>query len=266
MRALATAATGMKAMQTDVDVIANNLANVNTTGFKRARALFQDLYYQQLRQPGSTNGLGVANPSGVQIGLGVRLTSTMDNFEEGDLENTGNPLDVAIRGKGFFMVKIYDDVGEGVGYTRDGHFVVDANGNLVLNGPDGFPVDPPVTISPDYTSIDITAEGLVNVTTPSSTTPTTAGRIQLATFPDPEGLIKIGSNIYIKSGSSGDPVINDAGSGGAGLLVQNFLEKSNVDPVRELTGLIEAQRAFELNGRVIDSADQMLQVVNNLKS
>jgi len=265
MRALGTAATGMKAMSTSVDIIANNLANVNTTGFKRARALFQDLFYQQLRQPGTLNGLNQANPSGVQVGLGVRLASTMDIFEEGELENTGRELDVAIRGKGFFTVKIYDEIGEGVGYTRDGHFVVDANGNLVLGGPDGFLMDPPITVPTDFTSIDITSDGYVNVTTPGSTTPTQVGQIQIATFTDPEGLLKIGSNIYIKSASSGEPVLSNPGSGGAGLLLAGHLEKSNVDPVRELTGLIEAQRAFELNGRVIESADEMLQVVNALR-
>jgi len=266
MRSMATAATGMKAMTLQVDVIANNLANINTTGFKRGRALVQDLCYQQLRQPGTTNGMGNTNPSGVQIGLGVQAASTMDVFEQGDFEPTSRDLDVAIRGRGFFSVKIYDDLGEGVGYTRDGSFFINANGDMVLGGPDGFLLEPQVTVPTDYLTIDITPDGQVNVTTPGSVTPTTAGVIQLANFTNPEGLIKVGSNMYVRSASSGDPTISDPGSEGAGTLVQQYLEKSNVDAVRELTSLIEAQRAFELNSRVIETSDEMLQVVNNLKA
>jgi len=265
MRALSTSATGMKAMSTQVDIIANNLANVNTTGFKRSRALFQDLFYQQLNQPGTMNGLGQKNPSGVQIGLGVQLASTMDVFEQGDFVNTGRELDVAIRGKGFFQVKIYDDIGEGVGYTREGVFFVDADGNLVLGGPDGFLLEPPLNVDPTYLTMDITGDGRVNITTPGNPVPTEAGVIQLATFTNPEGLLKIGSNLYVKSASSGEPTVSDPGSEGAGTLVAGHLENSNVDPVRELTSMIEAQRAFELNGRVIETADEMLQTVNNLK-
>lgn len=264
MRSLSTAATGMKAMSVQVDVIANNLANVNTTGFKRARALFQDLFYQQLNQPGTLNGLGQRNPAGVQIGLGVRLASTMDVFEQGELENTGRELDMAVLGDGFFMVKIYDDIGEGVGYTRNGVFVSDADGNLVLSGPEGFLMDPPITIPTDALTIDISGDGRVSVTTPGNPVPQEVGVIQLATFTNPEGLLKIGSNLYTKSVTSGDPIISDPGSEGAGVLIQGHLEKSNTDPVRELTSMIEAQRAFELNSRVIETSDEMLQVVTNL--
>jgi flagellar basal-body rod protein FlgG len=255
----------MEAMSNQVDIIANNLANINTTGFKRARALFQDLFYDQMSQPGTLNGLGRRNPSGVQIGLGVRLASTMDVFEQGEFENTGRELDVAIQGDGFFMVKIYDDIGEGIGYTRNGVFVMDADGNLVMAGPDGFMVDPPVTVPTDALTVDITGDGRVSVTTPGNPAPTQVGTIELATFTNPEGLLKVGSNLYLKSVSSGDPVISDPGSEGAGTLIQKHLEKSNVDPVRELTGMIEAQRAFELNSRTIETADEMLQTVNNLK-
>lgn len=266
MRALSTGATGMQAMTSQVDIIANNLSNINTTGFKRARALFQDLFYDQLSQPGTLNGLGQKNPAGVQVGLGVRLASTMDVFEQGEFENTGRELDMAIQGKGFFMVKIYDDIGEGVGYTRNGVFVMDENGDLVMAGPDGFKMDPPITIPTDALTIDITGDGRVSVTTPSNATPTEVGVIQLANFTNSEGLMKVGSNLYIKSVSSGDPILSEPGSQGAGTLIQKHLEKSNVDPVRELTGMIEAQRAFELNSRVISVADEMLQVVNNLKA
>ena len=266
MRALSTAATGMKAMSNQLDIIANNLANVNTTGFKRARALFQDLFYQQLNQPGTMNGLGQRNPSGVQIGLGVQLASTMDVFQQGEFENTGRELDLAIQGDGFFMVKIYDDVGEGIGYTRNGVFANDADGNLVLSGPEGFLMDPPITLPTDTLTIDVTGDGRVSVTTPGNPIPTEVGVIQLATFTNPEGLLKIGSNLYVRSVSSGDPITSDPGNEGAGTLIQGHIEKSNTDPVRELTSLIEAQRAFELNSRVIESADEMLQVVNNLKA
>jgi flagellar basal-body rod protein FlgG len=265
MRALSTGATGMEAMSTQVDIIANNLANVNTTGFKRSRALFQDLFYDQLNQPGTLNGLSQRNSSGVQVGLGVQLASTMDVFEQGEFENTGRELDIAIKGRGFFAVKIYDDVGEGVGYTRNGVFAMDENGSLVLSGPDGFLMDPPITIPTDALAIDISGDGRVSVTTPGSVTPSVVGTIYLANFTNPEGLLKVGSNLYIKSGSSGDPVISEPGADGAGVLMQKHVEKSNTDPVRELTSLIEAQRAFELNSRVIASADEMLQVVNNLK-
>lgn len=266
MRALGTAATGMKAMSIQVDVIANNLANINTTGFKRGRVLFQDLFYQQLRQPGTTNGLGSENPSGVQVGLGVHVASTMDVFEQGDFEPTGRDLDVAIRGRGFFMIRIYDDLGEGIGYTRDGNFFINADGDMVLGGADGFLLEPPVTVPTDYLTISISPAGQVSVTTPGSVSSSVAGTIELANFTNPEGMVKIGDNLYVRSDSSGDPEISDPGGNGAGRLVQRFLEKSNVSPVRELTNLIEAQRAFELNSRVIETADEMLQVVNNLKA
>lgn len=265
MRALGTAATGMEAMSTNVDVIANNLANVSTIGFKRQRALFQDLFYQQLNQPGTVNGLGQRNPTGVQVGLGVQLAATMDIFQQGDFINTGRDLDIAIRGDGLFQVKIFDDVGEGIGYTREGVFHIDANGSMVLGGPDGFLLEPPMTVPTDYLTIDVSSDGRVSVTTPGNPTPEVVGTIELAQFTNPEGLLKIGSNLYVPSASSGDPIVSEPGSEGAGTLVSKYLENSNVDPVRELTSLIEAQRAFELNGRVIETADEMLQTVNNLK-
>ncbi len=266
MRALSTGATGMRAMASEIDVIANNLANINTTGFKRGRALFEDIFYDQLRQPGSMNGLSTRNSQGVQVGLGVRLASTTDVFDQGEFESTDRDLDLAIKGNGFFMVKIYDDIGEGVGYTRNGVFAMDENGDLVMSGPDGFKMDPPVTIPTDALTIDITSDGRVNVTTPSNATPTEVGQIQLAMFTNPEGMSKIGSNLYIKSASSGEPVLTTPGSSGAGTLIQGYIERSNVDPVQELTNMITAQRAFELNSRVITVGDEMLQVVNNLKA
>jgi flagellar basal-body rod protein FlgG len=266
MRALDTAATGLKAMSQQVDIIANNLANINTTGFKRSRAQFQDLFYQQLRPSGVINSQGEINPSGIQIGLGSQLSSTDSDFSQGDFENTGQPLDVAISGRGFFMTKISSDVGEGIGYTRDGHFFVNAQGNMVQGGPDGFLLDPPITIPLDYTAISITPDGTVNVTQPGSATPTSVGTIQLANFTNPAGLTNIGGNLYVRNSASGDPTISNPQMQGAGSLTSQFLEKSNVDPVRELTNMIEAQRAFELNGRVIEAGDQMLQTVSNLKT
>ncbi len=267
MQSLSTAATGMKAMDMQVEIIANNLANVDTNGFKRSRALFQDLFYQQIRQPGTINGLGGStNPSGIQIGLGVQLASTMDVFSVGDLEDTGRPLDVAIRGHGFFQVRIYDDIGGGIGYTRDGSLFTNANGDLVVGGPDGFILEPNINIPEDALTVDITPDGRVNVTTAGSNTPQSIGVIELATFINPEGLVKIGSNVYVASEAAGEPMINEPGAGGAGTLLNRFIERSNVDAVRELTKLIQAQRSFELNGRVIETADQMLQVTNRLKA
>jgi flagellar basal-body rod protein FlgG len=267
MQALSTAATGMKAMESQVSIIANNLANVDTNGFKRARALFQDLFYQQIRQPGTISGLGGStNPSGIQVGLGVQLATTMDVFEQGLLEDTGRPLDVAIRGNGFFQVRVYDDMGSGIGYTRDGAFFTNANGDLVLGGPDGFVLEPNINVPDDVLTLDITPDGRVNVTTAGSPTPQAVGIIELATFINPNGLVKVGSNVYVATEAAGEPQINEPGSGGAGTLLGRFIERSNVDAVRELTKLIQAQRSFELNGRVIETADQMLQVTNRLKA
>jgi len=265
MLALYTAATGMKAMSTQVNVIANNLANVNTTAFKRERVMFQDLFYEQIRQPGTLNGQGEINPTGIQIGLGSQVAATEDDFTQGDFQNTSNPLDVAIQGKGFFQVKIYPDVGGGVGYTRAGNFSVNAQGNLVQGGPDGFLLEPPITVPTNYTGISITPDGTVNVTTPGNANPTNVGQISLANFTNPEGLAKIGGTIYVQTTASGNATVSDPGSQGVGTLLTGNLEMSNVDAVTELTNLISAQRNFELNGRVVDAGNQMLQTINNLK-
>ncbi len=265
MLALYTAGTGMQAMSTQVNVIANNLANVSTTGFKKERVMFQDLFYEQVRQPGTLNTLGQVNPTGVQIGLGTQVAATEDDFRPGDALNTGNPTDLNIQGNGFFQVKIYPDIGGGIGYTRAGNFTVNAQGNLVQGGPDGFLLDPPITVPQNYTGITITPDGVVNVTTPGNANPQNIGQIQLANFTNPEGLVKIGGTIYVQSTASGSPTVSDPGSGGAGRLQPGYLEQSNVDAVTELTNLISAQRDFELNGRVIDASNQMLQTINNLR-
>ena len=264
MLALYTAANGMKAMSTQVNVIANNLANVNTTAFKAERVLFQDLFYEQIQQPGNLNNQGQANPTSIQIGLGTQVAATENDFTQGDFQSTNNPLDIAIQGQGFFQVKIYQDVGGGVGYTRAGNFSVNAQGNLVQGGPDGFLLEPAITVPTNYTGITIMPDGTVNVTTPGNANPQNIGQIQLANFTNPQGLAQIGGTVYVQTTASGTPTVNDPGTQNAGTLLAGNLEMSNVDAVTELTNLIAAQRNYELNGRVVEAGNEMLTTTNNL--
>lgn len=263
--ALHTAATGLNAMSTEIDVVANNLANVNTTAFKSQRANFEDLIYQELAQPGVENSNGDERPAGIYTGLGVRVANTSFDFTQGSPIETGQPFDLMIAGDGFFTVDILDDVGNGIGYTRAGNFFVNSDGEIVLGNSDGPRLEPPISIPADTESVTITADGNVEVLQAGATVPTNVGQILLSQFINPKGLKPIGNNIYVETQASGPPLESEPGQDGAGTLVQQFLEASNVDPVRELVELIKAQRAFELNSQTIQAADRALEVVSNLR-
>ncbi len=254
IRALRTAATGMEAQQKRIDVTAHNIANVNTSGFRRMRAEFQDLLYQTERMPGATTGDGSNVPTGIQVGQGVRLVSTTLELTQGTLQQTGNPLDVAIEGRGFFQV--VQPNGEPA-YTRAGNLKVDAEGRLVTV--DGYLLEPAVTIPQDATSVTITPDGVVSVTTAGQTSAQEVGRIQLAAFPNPSGLQALGRSLYLPTSASGEPIVATPGTEGLGTVSQGFLEGSNVQVVTEMIDLIASQRAYEVSQRVVQAADEMLQ-------
>jgi flagellar basal-body rod protein FlgG len=256
MRALNTAATGMAAQQTNVDVIANNLANVNTTGFRRARAEFEDLIYQTYRTPGGSVGDNQRLPTGIQLGEGVRTVSTTQIHMQGSLLQTGNSLDVAIEGSGFFQIT---RPGGQVAYTRNGDFKTDAEGRLVTG--DGFQVEPAIVVPQNATSVTISSTGQVSVTTADQTTTQEIGQLQLANFVNPSGLAAIGRTMFVPTDASGQPLVSQPGQEGIGTLQQGFLESSNVEVVNEMIDLIASQRAYEVNQKVITTADEMLQRV-----
>ena len=259
-RALYTAATGMEAQQLNLDNVANNLSNSSTSGFRRRRLQFQDLIYQNLVMPGAAATQNTTVASGLQIGLGTRTAASEVIQVQGDFNSTGNPLDLAIQGAGFFQVKMPD--GE-TGYTRAGMFHLDNQGNMVTA--DGNPIDPPITIPPDALTITIGTDGTVTVTQPGQTQAQQVGSIQLATFQNPGGLNSVGGNIYLATTASGDPIVGTpGGSEGLGTLQQGVLEQSNVNVVEEFIQMILAQRSYEANSRVVTAADQMLQQLNNL--
>ena len=261
-RALSTAATGMTSLQTQIDVIANNLANVNTNGFKRLRANFQDLFYHHVRRPGTGAASGSQIPSGIQLGHGVKVVGTDRIFSQGPLEATEREFDIAIDGDGFFQLRMVD--GSTIGYTRDGTFHRDADGNLVNN--QGLFLEPALTIPPEVTRVSISQNGLVEGFDPANpSTPVSIGQIEIARFANPEGLIAIGDNLLLETPASGSPVVGRPGEEGRGLLQQGFLESSNVESVRELTEMIQTQRAFEINASTIETADEMLQTLNNIR-
>jgi flagellar basal-body rod protein FlgG len=264
IRAMSTAATGMRALSTAIDVIANNVANVNTLGFKRSRANFEDLFYQEIRVSGSEIQGGGVVPAPMQVGLGVRLASTQRIFTQGGLQETERDLDMAVEGAGFFQVQLPDDIGGGVGYTRAGNFARDQDGRLVTVN--GRLVQPAITIPTDAQYIDVTTDGVISVRQPGQTDLSQVGTIELAHFANPEGLEAIGENLYIETSASGSPTTGQPGTGGLGLIRKGYLETSNVQVVRELVGLIENQRAFELNSQSIKTADEMLQVVARLRN
>lgn len=258
MKALYSAATGMKGQQTTVDVLANNIANVNTNGFKRSRVNFQDLLYLNLR-PAGDSAQGVASPTGFEIGSGVRAVSTARNFSTGSFEQTDRELDVAISGDGFFQVTLPDGT---TSYTRDGAFYQDSQGNLVTS--EGYLLNPQITVPANTQSISFGNDGIITVTTADSTTPQQIGQIQLAMFPNATGLEAMGTNLFRQTAASGAPLQGNPGQNGAGTLTQGYLERSNVDVVTELVNLIVAQRAYEVNSRAIRTSDDMLSQVNNL--
>ncbi|MBS0496815.1 MAG: flagellar basal-body rod protein FlgG [Proteobacteria bacterium] len=254
IRSLWIAKTGLDAQQTKMDVISNNLANVSTNGFKRARAVFEDLLYQTVRQPGAQSSQQTQLPSGLQLGTGVKPVSTESIFTQGGLQQTENQRDVAIRGVGFFQVLLPDGT---TAYTRDGAFQSDLNGQLVTSS--GYAVQPAITVPPNALGITIARDGTVSATVPGSTAPIQVGSIQLASFVNPAGLLKMGENLYQETASSGAPNQNAPGTNGLGLLEQNFVETSNVNVVEELVNMIQTQRAYEMNSKSIETSDQMLQ-------
>jgi len=260
MRALSTAATGMMAMELNVQVISNNLANMTTTGYKRQRAEFQDLLYDHVSRVGTqTSAQGNMLPVGIDLGSGVKTVGTVRLMTQGNLTQTGNQLDVAIRGDGFFKVQLPDGT---YAYTRDGSFNMDAQGRIVTA--EGNVVQPAITIPPNSTGLTINAQGQVSVIPQGSTTPTVLGQLSLTRFINQAGLLPMGDNLYQETPASGTPIDGLPGTDGAGDLQQATLEQSNVDSVSEITNLITAQRAYEMNSKVISAADQMMQSVSNL--
>lgn len=263
IQTLYTAATGMEAMETKLNVIANNLANVNTTGFKRGRANFEDLFYKHEVLPGMQDAAGNLTPVGTSIGLGTRVSGTQTDFEQGGFQLTGNPLDWTIVGNGFFQVA--DTDGTQV-YTRAGNFSKNADGTLVMSSAGvGRVLQPPVQIPQDAMEISVSSEGIVSVRQPGQAGLTQVGQVQLATFVNPEGLLKLGDNIYAETSASGPVATSNPGVQGVGTIRQNALEASNVGAVEELIDLITTQRAFELNSQCVQAGDQMLQLVANLR-
>jgi len=260
MRALITAGTGMVAQQTNLDVIANNLANVNTTAFKQQRAEFHDMMYQSLRPSGAEGAGGSKAPVAIQVGLGVRFAGNATNFGQGGLNATGNQYEMAISGEGFFSVDMPDGR---VGYTRDGSFKMDADGSMVTT--DGNRLRPAITVPANATSFTVSANGNVTVQIAGEDTPRSLGTIQLTLFPNPSGMTRIGQNTYLGGGASGEAVVTDAGLQGAGNIQGGFIESSNVSIVEEMVRMITAQRAYEVNSKAIQTADDMLGILNQLK-
>ncbi|MEO8250623.1 MAG: flagellar basal-body rod protein FlgG [Burkholderiales bacterium] len=251
--------TGMEAQQTQLDVIAHNLANVSTTGFKRATAVFEDLMYQNLRQVGANSSEQSQLPTGLQLGLGVRTVATSRSFTQGSMQQTTNQLDVAIKGNGFFQVTMPDGTN---GYTRAGSFQVDAQGRLVTTS--GLPVANGITVPPNATNVSIGADGTVSATVSGSTAPQPIGTLALANFVNPAGLEPRGDNLYAETAASGQPNGGTAGTNGLGTVMQGFLETSNVNVVQELVSMIQTQRAYEMNSKAIQTSDQMLQKLGQL--
>ena len=259
IRSLWISKTGLDAQQTQMDTIANNLANVSTNGFKRSRAVFEDLLYQTIRQPGAQSSQQTQLPSGLQLGTGVRPVAAERIHTQGNLQQTGNQLDVAINGGGFFQVLMPDGT---TGYTRDGSFQRDSQGQLVTAS--GFPVQPAITLPANATSITIGRDGVVSVTQPGVPAPVQVGSLQLTTFINPAGLMSQGENLYQETASSGTPSTNVPGTNGSGLLSQNYVETSNVNVVEEMVNMIQTQRAYEINSKSITTSDQMLQKLSQM--
>lgn len=254
MRALWIAKTGMEAQQTQLDVTSNNLANTATNGYKKSHAVFEDLMYQTLRQSGANSSEQTQLPTGLQVGLGVRTVATSRQFSQGTLTQTGNTWDIAIKGQGFFQIQMPDGT---VGYTRDGAFQVSNTGQLVTNN--GYTVQPGITVPANAQTITVGADGTVSVTVPGQTAPQVLGQLQIANFQNPAGLEARGQNLFFETASSGTPTSGTPGNNGLGQLAQGYTESSNVNVVEELVSMIQTQRAYELNSKAIQTADQMLQ-------
>lgn len=253
IRSLWIAKSGMEAQQTQLDTISNNLANVGTNGFKRAHAVFEDLIYQNLRQSGAASGEGTQLPTGLQLGLGTRAVATSRNFLQGNLQQTGNRLDLAIEGNGFFQITMPDGT---TGYSRDGAFQLDAQGQIVTNS--GYAVVPGITVPANATTVTIARDGTVSVGLPGQATPQAVGQLQMASFANPAGLEPRGHNVFAETAASGAPAAGPPGTDGLGTVQQGFVETSNVNVVEELVSMIQTQRAYELNSKAISTSDQML--------
>ena len=259
IRSLWIAKTGLDAQQIQLDVISNNLANVSTNGFKRSRAVFEDLLYQNLRQPGAQSSQQTTIPSGLELGTGVRPIATEHIFSQGSLNQTSNPLDIAINGPGFFQIQMPDGT---LAYTRAGSFQQDSTGQIVTAS--GYPLSPALTIPANATSVTIGRDGVVNIIQAGTTAPTQIGTIQLAGFVNQGGLQSVGENLFVETASSGTPTPNTPGTNGVGLLSQGYVETSNVNVAEELVNMIQAQRSYEINSRAITTSDQMLQKLAQL--
>jgi len=260
IRSLWTAATGMEAQQLNIDVISNNLANVNTAGFKKSRVDFQDLLYQMVRPAGTTEAQGAQVPTGIQVGLGTRPAAVQKIFTQGDFQQTQNPLDLVIEGDGFFQILLPSGK---TAYSRDGTFKLDAQGRVVTS--DGYPLDPQITIPPEATSISVGSDGTVSVILAGQNAPQEVGQIQIAKFSNPAGLNNMGRNLFTISAASGEPIVDTPGLNGLGTLAHGFVEMSNVKVVEEMVNMIVAQRAYEINAKAIQTADEMLNIANNLR-
>jgi flagellar basal-body rod protein FlgG len=260
IRALNTAATGMQAQQDNMDVISNNLANASTAGFKKSRAEFEDLMYQNIKDPGQATGMNSITPTGVQIGLGVRTAGVQKNFDVGNALITKNPLDMQIEGSGFFQVLTGDGQ---LAYTRDGQFKKDPTGKIVDKN--GNTLQPEITIPADASGIEITGTGEVRVLKGPADPPSSIGQIDIANFINPAGLKSMGKNLFMQTGASGQAVVSRPGLSGTGYISQGQIESSNVNIVDEMVNMITAQRSYETNSKAIQAADQMLQTVNNLR-
>lgn len=264
--ALHSASTGLSALSTGLDVIANNLANANTDGFKSSRANFQDLLYIEKAQSGAENVNGDRRPTGIHVGLGTKVSGTQVDFRQGPAQQTGRELDLMIDGDGFFQVQVEDEAGEGgIAYTRAGNFTLNEEGEVVLANDQGRRVIPSIQVPPDATGIEVLPDGTVYAGIAGEAEPQDLGVLELATFINPAGLKQIGENLYVQTAASGEPAVGEPIEAGRGAIRQRFLEGSNVDPVVELVNMIRTQRAFELNSQSIQAADEALQTIGNLR-
>jgi len=259
-RTLWTAATGMTTQQTNIDTISNNLANVNNVGFKKSRAHFEDLIYQEIKPAGSISAAGLTHPTGIQVGLGSKVSAIEKVHSQGNFQYTGTNLDIAIEGDGYFQFNLPNG---DIGYTRGGSLKIDANGNLVNSS--GYLLEPAITIPNDATQITFGEDGTVSVSIPGQQEAQEVGQLELTRFINPSGLKSMGKNMFLVTGASGDPVTGVPGQEGFGTIAQNILEMSNVNVVEEMVNMITGQRAYEINSKAVQTGDEMLQIVNNLK-
>lgn len=265
INALQSASTGLSALNTSLDVIANNLANINTAGYKSSRSNFQDLLYIEKAQPGVENANGDQRPTGLYVGLGVKVSGTQQDFSQGAPIATGRDLDLMVQGLGFFKVQVENDLGGGVAYTRAGNFAINSDGELVMANDQGRRIDPAINIPANAEKVDVDSTGRVFVSLPGETDPQEIGQIQITTFVNPAGLKQVGENLWVESAASGQPIEGEPGSDNRGTISQGMLENSNVDPTKELIELIRTQRGYEFNSQSIRAADEALRTVAQLR-